>query len=102
MGLSKIVRLAALLIAIVAAFVNLPEEAAIVALAGVIGGYFIEDEHASRFLIATLALAMVNGALLPIWGIGPYLTAILGSVSTLFNAAACTVIVMGVYNRLKP
>jgi hypothetical protein len=102
MGLSKIVRLVALLIAIVAAFVNLPQEAAIVALAGVVGGYFIEEEYASRFLIGTLALAMVHGSLQPVWGVGPYLTAILGSVSALFNAAACTVIVMGVINRLKP
>jgi hypothetical protein len=102
MGLSKIVRLVALLVAVVAAFVDLPEEAAIVALAGVIGGYFIEEDYASRFLIGALALAMVNGALLPIWGIGPYLTAVLGSISMLFNAAACTVIVMGMYHRLKP
>jgi hypothetical protein len=34
MGTSKIVRLVALLIAVVAAFLDLPEEAAIVALAG--------------------------------------------------------------------
>ena len=102
MSLSKIVRLVALLIAVVAAFVNLPQEAALVALAGVVGGYFIEEEYASRFLIGALALAMVHGALQPIWGVGPYLTTLLGSVSSLFNAAACTVIVMGVYNRLKP
>ena len=102
MSTGKIVRLVALLIALIAAFVALPEEAAILALAGVIGGYFIEEEFASRFLIAALALAMVHGALQPIWGIGQYLTMILGSFSTLFNAAACTVIVMGVYSRLKP
>ena len=102
MDLGKIVRLVALLIAVVAAFVDLPEEAAIVALAGVIGGYFVEGEHDYRFLIATLALAMVNGALMPIWGIGDILSQILGSVSSLFNAAACTVIVMGMYRRLKP
>jgi hypothetical protein len=45
---------------------------------------------------------MVHGSLQAIWGIGPYLSAILASVSSLFNAAACTVIVMGVVNRLKP
>ena len=102
MDLSKIIRLAALLLAVVAAFINLPEEAALVALAGVIGGYFIEEEYASRFLIGALALAMVHGTLQPIWGVGPYLSHILASVSSLFNAAACTVIVMGVFHRLKP
>ena len=102
MSTSKIVRLVALLIAVIAAFVNLPEEGAIVALAGLAGGYFIEEEYASRFLIGALALALVHGALQPIWGVGPYLTTLLAGISTLFNAAACTVIVMGIYNRLKP
>ena len=102
MDIGKIIRLLAVLVAVIAAFVELPEEAAIIALLGVVGGYFIEEEYASRFLIGALALAMVSAALQPIWGIGPYLSMILGSVSSLFNAAACTVIVMGVYNRLKP
>jgi hypothetical protein len=102
MSTSKIVRLVALLIAVVAAFVELPEEGAIVALAGLAGGYFIEEEYASRFLIGALALAMVHGALGPIWGVGQHLSTLLGGVSMLFNAAACTVIGMGVYNRLKP
>lgn len=102
MGLSKIIRLVAVLLAVLAAFVTLPQEAAIIAVAGLIGGYFIEDDYASRFLIGTLALAMVHGALQPVWGVGPYLTATLASISALFNAGACTVIVMGVVNRLKP
>jgi hypothetical protein len=102
MDLSKIVRLVALLIAIVAAFVDLPEEAAIIALAGLIGGYFIEEERATNFLVMVLALALVNTALGPIWGIGGYLSDILGSISALVNAGAVTVIVVGMYNRLKP
>lgn len=102
MDVGKIVRLVAVLVAIVAAFVELPEEAAVIAVLGVVGGYFIEEERATNFLVMVLALALVQGALGPIWTIGDYLTAILGSISTLVNAAACTVIVMGIYRRLKP
>ncbi|MFQ6006484.1 MAG: hypothetical protein ACE5OQ_13390 [Woeseia sp.] len=103
MDVSKIVRLVALLIALVAAFVDLPEEAGIIALAGLIGGWFVEQERATNFLVMVLALALVNAALGPIWGIGEtVLNPILASVSDLVNAAACTVIVVGIYERLKP
>ena len=85
-----------------AAFVDLPEEAAIIALLGLIGGYFVEEDYSQRFLIGALALALAYGSLGPIWLVGGYLTAVLGSVSSLFNAAACTVIVMGLVKRLSP
>lgn len=102
MDLAKILRLVAVLVAVVAAFVDLPEEAAIIALLGLVGGYFIEEEYAKTFLITALALALAYGSLGPIWVVGGYLTAILGSVSSLYNAAACTVIVMALIKRLSP
>ena len=102
MEYGKILRQVAVLVAVVAAFVNLPEEAAIIALLGLAGGYFIEEDYSQRFLIGALALALAHGALGPIWVVGEHLTAVLGSVSSLFNAAACTVIVMGLVKRLKP
>ena len=68
----------------------------------VVAGYFIEEDRATAFLVMALALYMVSGALGPIWVIGDFLTDILGSLSSLANAAACTVIVVGIYNRLKP
>jgi len=103
MDVSKIIRLVAVLVAIVAAFVAIPEEAAIIAVLGLVAGYFIEEERATAFLVMTLALALVHDvALDPIWVIGGYLSDILGSLSALANAAACTVIGVGLYNRLKP
>jgi len=53
-------------------------------------------------MVATLTLALVHGALGSILVIGPYLTDILGSLSALFSAASCTVIVMTIIERLKP
>ena len=102
MDLSKIVRLVAVLVAVVAGLIDFPQEAAIIAVLGLVAGWFIEEERATAFLVMVLALALVNSALGPIWAVGEYLTGILSSVSSLANAAACTVIVVGIYNRLKP
>ena len=102
MDASKIIRLVAVLVAILAAFVTIPEEAAIIAVLGLVGGYYIEEDRATAFLVTALALGAVNGALDSVWGIGSYISDILGSLSSLLNAAACTVISVGIYNRVKP
>ena len=95
-------RLFSILVAVVAAFVNLPEEATIIATLGLVAGFFVEEEYSQRFLIGVLALALAYGSLGPVWIIGGYLTDVLGSVSSLLNAGACAVIVMGLVKRLKP
>lgn len=103
MGVGKIIKIIGVLVAIVAGVMGgFSQSALLVALLGAVGGYFIEDEHASRFLIATLALAMVHGALGPIPAIGQYITGALGGLSSLFNAGAVTVIVVGTAKRLMP
>ena len=103
MGVGQIIKIVGVLVAIIAGVMGgFPQSALLVALLGAVGGYFIEEEHASRFLIATLALAMVHGALGPIPAIGAYITGALGGVSSLFNAGAVTVIVVGTAKRLMP
>ena len=79
-----------------------PQSALVIALLGVAGGYFIaEDDHVG-FLVAALALAMVHGALGGIPAVGEYITGALGGLSALYNAAAVTVIVMRLVNKLTP
>ncbi len=102
MDLSKIVRLVAVLFAVVAALVDVPQAAVIIAVLGLVAGWFIEEDRAMMFLVVTIALGVCHGALNAIPGVGEYLTAILGSVSGLFYAAACTVIVVGLVKRLMP
>lgn len=102
MEIGKIVRLVAVLVAVGAAFIDLPAEATIIATLGLLAGFFVEETYSQRFLIGVLALALAYGSLGPVWLVGDYLTEILGSVSSLLNAAACTVIVMGLAKRLKP
>jgi predicted PurR-regulated permease PerM len=102
MEVGKIIRIVAVLGAVVLAFVDIAQTPMIIAVLGLVAGYFIEEEYASRFLIGAVALGVSQGALASIPAVGGPLTAILGSLSALFYAGACTVIVMGVVNRLKP
>jgi hypothetical protein len=97
MDLAKIVRIVALVVAVVAGVVAIPQSALIIAVLGLVG----EEDRRVPFMVMTLTLALAHGALDPIPGVGSYLTAILGSVSSLLNAGACTVIVMQIVDRLK-
>ena len=102
MDVTKIVRLVAVLFAIVAGVVAIPSEAVIIAVLGLVGGYFVEEDRRVPYMVLALTLSLVHGALGPIPGIGSYLTDILGSLSALINAGACTVIVMQIIARVKP
>ena len=102
MDLSKIVRLVAVLLAVIFAFVDFKQEAMTIAVLGLVAGWFIEEEYASRFLVGAIAPGVCQDSLNDIPAVGEHLTAVLGSLSALFFAGACTVIVMGLVNRLKP
>jgi len=102
MDVSKIVRLIGVLFAIVAGIVAIPQATLIIAVLGLVGGWFIPEDRRVPFMIMTLTLALAHGALGPIPAIGTYLTDILASVSSLLNAAACTVVALQIYDRLKP
>ena len=102
MDVSKIVRIVAVLFAVVAGLVAIPSEAVIIAVLGLIGGYFVEEDRRVPYMIMALTLSLAHGALGPIPAIGSYLTDILASISSLINAGACTVIVMQIIDRLKP
>ncbi len=102
MDLAKIVRLVAVLFAAVAGLVAIPQSAVIIAVLGLVVGWFVEEERRTLYMLFTLTLALVHGALGPIPVIGGYLTDILGSLSSLANAGACTVIVMMTIDRIKP
>ena len=102
MDTGKIVRLVAVIVAIVAGVVTIPQSALIIAVLGLVAGYFIEDARVVYVLVAALVLNVAGGGLDPVPAIGPYLTDIFGSLSSLFNAGALTVITMQTFNALKP
>ncbi|MCZ6499460.1 MAG: hypothetical protein O6844_03095 [Gammaproteobacteria bacterium] len=102
MDLAKIVRLVAILFAVVAALVAIPQSAVVIAVLGLVVGWFVEEDRRINYMLFTLTLALVHGALSPIPVVGGYLTDILASLSSLANAGACTVIVMTIIDRIKP
>ncbi len=103
MGVGQIIKIVGVVVAVVAAlWAEMPQAGMIIAVLGAVGGWFIEEDDASRFLIVVVALGMVNGGLGDIMAVGGFITAILASVSGLLNAAACTVIVVGIAKKLMP
>ena len=103
MGVDKIVKLVGVLVAVVAGLMGgFQYSDLLIVVLGIGGGWFTAEEDRQRLLIAALALIAVHGALGPIPAVGEYLTAALGGLSSLFNAAAVTAIVLGTIDRVKP
>jgi hypothetical protein len=103
MDTGKIIRLVAVLVAVVIGLgVPIPQGAVIIAVLGLVAGYFIEDSRVVYLLVATLVLNAASMGLDPIPWVGDYLTGIFESLSDLFNAGALTVITMQTIKALKP
>ncbi len=105
MGVGKIIQIVGVLIALIAGVMGgFPQSALVIAVVGAVGGWFIADEDRLRFLVATIALGAVSGALGSIPGVGQYISAALGSggLLSLYQAAAVTVIVVALVEKLKP
>lgn len=105
MDAGKIIKLVGVLVALVAGVLGgFAYSALIIAVLGAVGGYFVVKDDRMRFLVATIALGVVAGALGSIPVLGDYITAALGGngLTALFQAAAITVIVMGTVEAVRP
>jgi hypothetical protein len=105
MGPGKIIQIVTVVVALVAgAMGGFSQSVLIVAVLGAVAGYFIAEDDRMRFLIGALALAAFSGALNSIPAIGPYISAALGQggLASAYAAAAVTVIVMSLVDKLKP
>ena len=112
MGVDKIVKLVGVLVAVVAGLMGgFAYSATLVALLGLVGGYFIAADDRMRFLVVTLAVVPAAAALATPEGedavavipmVGDYIAAGIGGLAPLFAAAAVTVIVMGIVDAVKP
>ena len=100
MSANNIVRILGLLAAVVAAFTAYPYAATIIAILGLVGGYYVGAGDRTAFLVLAVALAAVHGAIDGIPGVGMYVTSILGQVSSLVSAGAVTVFVVHIYEEL--
>jgi len=93
MNTSKIILIIGLVLALVAAFVDVPYAAFALIVLGLILGFLgIGDSDRLLFLMMAVALAAVAGSLEVVPEIGTLLTAMLTNVSALVSAAAIVVI----------
>jgi hypothetical protein len=97
----KIIRIIALAVAIIAAFIEIPYVAlAFIVLGLAIGFLGVPEERRLLFMVTAVTLALVADSLGPIPAVGAYLTAFLGNISAIINVAALAVILMIFKDRI--
>jgi len=103
MGVGKIIQIIAVLAAIVAGlWSGFPEAGLVIAVLGAVAGWFIAEEDRQRVLVAAIALSVVAGGLNAVPAVGGYITGIMTSLGSLYAAGAITVILVTLYEKLKP
>jgi hypothetical protein len=102
MSIARIIWCVSALAAIILAFVDHEMGAAVLAVLGLISGWFVDHEHRSGLIVAAIFLAMAGGA--GAWGaipgVGEYLSDIFGSYSGVLSAAALMAIGRTTVERL--
>ena len=103
MSPAKIVRIVGVVLAIAVAIVPaIPQGALLLAIVGLVVGYYVAAENRTNLFLMVIVLGSgAAGAVDAIPGVGPYVTDILGSLTALLAAACVTVIVMIVKERLS-
>jgi len=97
----KIIRIVAMAIAVIAAFIEIPYIALAFIVFGLAVGFMgVPEERRLIFMVTAVTLALVADSLGPIPAVGGYLTAILSNVSTIVNAGALAVILMIFKDRI--
>jgi hypothetical protein len=101
MSILRIVYAVGLLLAVVAAFVNVPNAGLILAVLGAVASLAVLPEHHVRVIVTALALVTLAGTFNGVPGVGIYITAILGNLGALVAGAALQIIVRNIVNRLR-
>lgn len=103
MSIAKIIWLVSALAAIALSFVNTGHDAAILAVLGLLSGWFLDMDHRRGVIIAAVFL-MVGGAgsLNGLPAIGEHLGAILVGFGAVFSGASVMAIVRTLVERIMP
>ena len=102
MSALKIVRLLSIAVAVVGAFIVIPEAALVMAVLGLVGGYMADEADKTNrtyFLVFAVALGTVSGAAAALPVIGGPISDIMANLSTIVNAAALAVILNAIKDR---
>jgi hypothetical protein len=97
--LYPIVRIIAVLVAVAAAFVTIPQATAILLVLGAVSGVGNSNEDNMRIFVITIVLAVAAKQLDAIPGVGSYLTAIFTGIGAATFGASASGIAMGLYRR---
>ena len=100
MTVHKIVYALGLLLAIVAAFMNVPYAATLLAVLGAIAAFSIIADHHVRVIVSALVLRAAAASFDGIPAVGPHLTTIIGNLATVAAGAAVMIVLRNMYNRL--
>ncbi|NND44011.1 MAG: hypothetical protein HKN58_01715 [Xanthomonadales bacterium] len=97
----KILRIIALLVAIIGAFVAIPYQLLILVLLGAALGFMgVGKDERVLYLVAAVALAQVAGVFGVIPAVGLYIAEIMTNFSTVLNAGAAAVILTIIKERV--
>jgi hypothetical protein len=105
MGVGKIIHIISVLVAVVAGlWSGFPEPAMVIAVLGAVSGWFIAEEDRQRVLIAAIALSVagISGGWEAIPALGEYVSNVMASLGGLYAAGAITVLLLTLYEKLKP
>ena len=102
MKAQKIVGLVGMALAVVGAFVVIPNLAAILVVFGLVIGFSIDGADHVRVIVSAVALAALAGTLAAIPAVGDKLALIVGNIGIAAAGAAIMIILRNVYNRFKP
>ena len=100
MTVTKIAGWVAMALAVVAAFLNIPYVALVLALVGVVIGWSSPADAHVRVIVSAVALRSFAGAFNELPAVGTYLTAILNNVAIVLSGLAIIIILRNIYNRL--
>ncbi|HEY1889108.1 MAG TPA: hypothetical protein VGG63_01785 [Steroidobacteraceae bacterium] len=100
MNIHKIVGIIGLLLAIVAAFVNIPYAMELMAIAGVIVAINIAAEDNVRVIVSAIAIPVVAGLFNGLPTVGVHVTAILTNIGYVLGGAALLIILRNIWRRV--
>ena len=98
----KLIGWAAIALAVIGAFTEIPYIGLILLLLGLAVGISIAVEDSVRVLVTALVLASLSGVFMNIPEVGEYLTKIFSAGGVFAAGAAMTMISRNMWNRFKP
>lgn len=100
MSIARIIWCISLLAAVALSFASMEQGGMILAILGLVSGWFVDREHRLGLIVAAIFMAAAYGAWGAIPGVGEYLDKIFANYSAVLSAAALMAIMRTTVERL--